>query len=138
MKVYNAKYLVKGIAFMLLGIALAAMGFMNEFELKSFLLMLMMFVIGLNDISVSISYKRSAEYTIEELDERNRLIELKSKNLSCRITQFVCETAVLLFIIMGVISGDDRFISMGVAAAFCFSISIFAESVAEIYYKRKN
>ncbi|MCI8283850.1 MAG: hypothetical protein HFE90_01065 [Firmicutes bacterium] len=44
---------------------------------------------------------------------------------------------MLLFIIMGGISGDDRFILMSVAAAFCFSMSILAECAAEIYYEKR-
>lgn len=47
---------------------------MKGFEFKAVLLMLM---IGFNDISISISYKMSAEYKIEDLDKRNRFIELK-------------------------------------------------------------
>lgn len=53
------------------------------------------------------------------------------------MTQFICEMTLLLFIIMGVIYGGDRFISMSVAAGFCFSMSIFSECAAEMYYEKK-
>ena len=75
---------------------------------------------------------------MEELDERNRLIELKSKSRSFRLTQIISFVLMLFLLVAGSVSGYDGLIGMGVGLAFSFAISMFAEVFTYMYYESKN
>ena len=78
------------------------------------------------------------EDKLEELDERNRLIALKSKSKSFRLTQIISCMRMLALLVMGKVSGYEGFIAMGVGLAFAFTISMFAEIFTYMYYESKN
>ena len=75
---------------------------------------------------------------LDELDERNQLIALKSNSKTSQITQLGSGILTVAFIGMGGGSGNKDFITMGVGAAFCFTISLFAEMFTKIYYEKHN
>ena len=75
---------------------------------------------------------------LEELDERNRLIALKSKSKSFQLTQIISFMLMLALLVMGKVSGYEGFIAMGVGLAFAFAISMFSELFTYMYYESKN
>lgn len=80
----------------------------------------------------------SKEDILEELDERNRLIELKAKRKAVQITQTFTFVFAIIFFIMGKFSGYEGFTAMGVGIALVFTVSMFAEIFAQLYYEGKN
>ena len=86
----------------------------------------------------SFSRDMSREDKLEELDERNRLIDLKTKSRAFRLTQAICFGLMLLFLLMGKISGETLLISMGVGLAFAYAISMFTELFTYLYYEKHN
>lgn len=73
------------------------------------------------------------EDKLEELDERNRLIALKSKSKSFQLTQIISFMLMLALLVMGKVSGYEGFIAMGVGLAFAFAISMFSELFTYMY-----
>lgn len=139
MKIYNKKEFISG-AFM------GALGLLNlilsiirqDLDINSIILIVVLFVLGFGTIMRSISQRMAREDKLEELDERNRLIMMKSKSKSFRITQVIAFMLMLVLLVMGKVSGYEGFIAMGVGLAFAFTISMFAEIFTYMYYESKN
>lgn len=139
MKIYNKKEFISG-AFM------GALGLLNlilsiirqDLDINSIILIVVLFVLGFGTIMRSISQRMAKEDKLEELDERNRLITMKSKSKSFRITQIISFMFMLVLLVMGKVSGYEGFIAMGVGLAFAFTISMFAEIFTYMYYESKN
>ena len=139
MKIYNKKEFISG-AFM------GALGLLNlilsiirqDLDINSIILIVALFVLGFGTIMRSISQRMAREDKLEELDERNRLIMMKSKSKSFRITQVIAFMLMLVLLVMGKVSGYEGFIAMGVGLAFAFTISMFAEIFTYMYYESKN
>ena len=130
MKIYNKKVFASGVF-------MAALGLLN-LEINTILLIVVLFVLGFGSVMRSISRRMAAEDKVEELDERNRLIALKSKSKSFRLTQILSFILMLALLVMGKVSGYEGFLAMGVGLAFAFTISMFAEVFTYMYYESRN
>ena len=106
------------------------------FDISGMILILALMFIGGELTIRSVSRNLSKEDKLEEMDERNQLIELKTKSQSFRLTQQICFGLMLTFLIMGKISGEKAFIGMGVGLAFAYTISMFAEIFTYCYYEK--
>ena len=80
----------------------------------------------------------SREDKISELDERNRLVTLKSRSRAFGITQGVCWVLMFIFIVLGVVKDFDGAVFLGMGFAFAISVSFFSELFAYFYYDSKN
>ena len=95
MKIYNKKVFASGVFMAALGLLNLITSIMRQdLEINTILLIVVLFVLGFGSVMRSISRRMAAEDKVEELDERNRLIALKSKSKSFRLTQ------ILSFILM--------------------------------------
>ena len=110
----------------------------HKFEIKGVILILALYFLGGGLIIRGLSLKFTKEDKLDKMDERNQLIELKSKSKSFRLTQTISLLLMLTFLIMGKVSGYDGFIAMGVGLAFAFTISMFAEIFTYMYYEAEN
>lgn len=139
MKIYNKKVFASGVFMVALGLLNLITSMMRQdFDINSIILIAALFVLGFGSIMRSISQRMAKEDKLEELDERNRLIALKSKSKSFRLTQIISFTLMLALLVMGKVSGYEGFIAMGVGLAFAFAISLFAEIFTFMYYESKN
>ncbi len=139
MKIYNKKAFASGVFMVALGLLNLITSMMRQdFDINSIILIAALFVLGFGSIMRSISQRMAKEDKLEELDERNRLIALKSKSKSFRLTQIISFTLMLALLIMGKVSGYEGFIAMGVGLAFAFAISMFTEIFTYMYYESKN
>lgn len=137
MKIYNRKYFFYGLASLALGIAVFVTA-ERPITLKPIILAVLCAVIGAGFIHRSLSRKLTKADKLDELDERNQLIALKSNSKTSQITQLGSGILTVAFMGMGGGSGNKDFIAMGVGAAFCFTISLFAEMFTKIYYEKHN
>ncbi len=137
MKIYNRKYFIYGLASLALGIALFVTA-ERPIALKLIILAVLCAVIGVGFILRSFSRELTKADKLDELDERNQLIALKSNSKTSQITQLGCGILTVAFMGMGGGSGNKDFIAMGVGAAFCFTISLFAELFTKVYYEKHN
>ena len=139
MKIYNKKVFASGVFELALGLLLLITSIMRQdLDINATILIVALFVFGFGSIMRSISQRMAKEDQLEELDERNRLIALKSKSKSFRLTQIISFMLMLAFLVMGKVSGYEGFIAMGVGLAFAFTISMFAEIFTYMYYESKN
>ncbi|MGW8114557.1 hypothetical protein ACVS9P_05130 [Caproicibacterium sp. NSD3] len=77
----------------------------------------------------------SKQDKIDDLDERNRLIRLKSKSKAFNVTQTVCFILMIAFMFLGTIAKELLLTYAGVELAFGFNISMIAEIISSIYYE---
>lgn len=139
MKIYNKKVFASGVFMVALGLLNLITSMMRQdFDMNSIILIAALFVLGFGSIMRSISQRMAKEDKLEELDERNRLIALKSKSKSFRLTQIISFALMLALLVMGKVSGYEGFIAIGVGLAFAFAISMFTEIFTYMYYESKN
>ena len=139
MKIYNKKVFASGAFEMALGFLILITSIMRQdLDINSIILIVALFAFGFGSIMRSISQQMAKADKLEELDERNRLIALKSKSKSFRLTQIISFMLMLAFLVMGKVSGYEGFSAMGVGLGFAFTISMFAEIFTYMYYESKD
>ncbi|MBS7225134.1 MAG: hypothetical protein KH050_07285 [Clostridiaceae bacterium] len=139
MRIYNRKKFAAGIGMVALGMVNFAMDLANKtVDGKGLLLAAALLLFGGGAIGRSLSQKMTREDRMEDLDERNRLIEWKSQSKAFRLTQSLSFSLMLALLVAGKVSGYEGFIAMGVGLAFACSISMFAEIFTYMYYESKN
>lgn len=139
MKIYNKKTFCFGVFAVALGVLNVAADFVNKkWEVSGIVLAAALFFVGIGSLMRSLSRKMAREDKLEETDERNRLIALKSKSMSLRIVQTVSFLLMLILLIAGKVTGAESLIAAGVGLAFAVGISVFAEFFTSLYYEAKN
>ncbi len=139
MKIYNKKVFASGIFMAALGLLNLITSIMRKaLDINSIILIAALFVLGFGSIMRSMSQRMTKEDKLEEMDERNRLITLKSKSKSFQLTQMISFILMLVLLVMGKVFDYEGFIAMGVGLAFAFTISMFAEIFTYMYYESKN
>lgn len=139
MKIYNKKSFAEGIFILALGTLLLITDLINHaFEIKGAVLIFALYFMGSGLIIRSLSHKFTKADRLDQMDERNQLIELKSKSNASKLTQIISFVLMLGMLVIGKISGNEGFIAMGVGMAIVFSISMFTEILSYMYYDSKN
>ncbi len=138
MKIYSKKNFLSGLSLILLGIVLTILNILKGFRVKSVILSVLCLYFGIGSIIRSMSNKMSKEDMINEQDERNRLIDLKSRSKSFALTQSISFVLMLLFFITGKVWDNEMFTYVGIGLSFSFTISIITEFCTLIYYDHKN
>lgn len=93
---------------------------------------------GVGTILRACSRKYAIEDKLEELDERNQLVQLKSLSKSFQLTRWISFAMMLAFLVMGKLSGEMSFIGMAVGIALVFPVSLFVEMGTFLYYESKE
>lgn len=139
MKIYNKKGFASGVFMIALGVLnLITSLIRQDLDVSAVILIMALFALGFGIIMRSVSQKMAKEDKLEELDERNRLIALKSKSRSFQLTQMISFILMLILLVAGKVSGNEGFIAMGAGLAFAFTISLFSEVFTYMYYESKN
>ena len=79
----------------------------------------------------------SREDMVEERDERNRLIDMKTKGLAFRLTEGISYVLGLLFLVSGAPAKDDAIVALGLGFILTVTIAMFAEVGAWFHYEKK-
>lgn len=135
MKIYNKKSFALGVNFAILAIALLVTA-KHPIEPKPIILAVLCAVISVSAFWRSLSQKLAKADRLEALDERNRLVTLKANSKTGQITQLGAGILTVFFLGIGAGSGNRDFTALGVSAAFCLTISLFAEMFTRIYYEK--
>lgn len=138
MKIYNRKKFVSGAFCLLLGALLLVTSALRHGGVSGWLLALVLLALGAGELARSLSKARTKEDKLEEWDERNRSIDWKAKSRAFQLTQGISFVLMLAMLAMGKVSGYEGFIGIGVGLAFAWSISMFSELFAHLYYEFKN
>ncbi len=137
MKIYSMKSFIYGLAPLTLGTGVFVTA-EQPVGVKPVILAVLCAAIGAGFVLRSFSHKIARADKLEELDERNQLIALKSNSKTSQITQLGSGILTVAFIGLGGGSGNKDFIAIGAGAAFCFTISLFAEMFTKIYYEKHS
>lgn len=139
MKIYNKKEFISGLVSIFLGAGnlLIRIGQQN-IKTKMIILATALLLMGFNSIIRSLSVKKFQEDKLENLDERNILIKLKSQSKAFEITRILSYVLVFTLIIMGGRSGEKVFFAMALSVGFMHTIFMFSELFTYVYYESKN
>ena len=139
MKIYNKKTFYFGVFSLLLGIFNLILDILNKsFDTKGNILITALIFIGTGFIIRGITRKFAKEDKLEEKDERNQLINLKSKSKAFSVTQLLSFLLMIIIFVCGKVSGNEEFIAIGVGIAFVLSISMFSELFFYFHYENRN
>ena len=138
MKVYNKKTFAFGVFSTALGVLNAVTAALRGADAGEIVLIACLLFFGIGALLRGTSQRLAREDRLEELDERNRLVELKSKSAAFRLTQAVCFGLMLALLVAGKVSGTQALIAIGVGLAFALSISMLAELGAYFYCEKRN
>ncbi len=97
MKIYNKKTFAFGIFAVVLALLNLIASIWTGFDVKSIILILLLLFFGLQSMLRGVSRKLTREDKMDELDERNQLIELKSRSKAFQLTQFIAFGLMLFF-----------------------------------------
>jgi len=138
MKIYHKKNFSEGILLTGLGLLLLVTMLLRQcFRPKSVLICTAALLLGLGLLFRSLSRQCARADRLEELDERNLLIQLRSKGLAFSIV-VLC----LLSAAGGVLRSSDReaqlvFGGMLVLSGLLWFLSFLVELLCGIYYERR-
>ena len=138
MKAYNKKTFACGVFSTALGVLNAVTAALRGADAGDIVLIACLLFFGIGAMLRGTSKRLAREDRLEELDERNRLVELKSKSAAFRLTQAVCFGLMLALLVAGKVSGTQALIAIGVGLAFALSISMLAELGAYFYCEKRN
>ena len=110
----------------------------DRIDVKGIILIAALFLFGSSAILRSLSRQLSREDNLDEMDERNQLIELKAKSKAFRLTQGTSLVLMLALLVLGKVSDYGGLLAIGAGLAFAFAISLFAEVFAFMYYEERN
>ena len=138
MKAYKKKTFAFGVFSTALGVLNAVTAALRGADAGDIVLIACLLFFGIGAMLRGTSKRLAREDRLEELDERNRLVELKSKSAAFRLTQAVCFGLMLALLVVGKVSGTQALIAIGVGLAFALSISMLAELGAYFYCEKRN
>ncbi len=137
MKIYNWRNFASGLFTLFLGVVLLAMGFKTGINWGDVVLSVMCFFLGGSTFIRSLSKKMSMEDKLDELDERDNLVQLKNQSLAFKIVEFGCLILEAIFFAIGKVANDKMFVYIGVGLAFAFALCLFSDLMTFIHYERK-
>lgn len=143
MKICNKKGFIGGVLWSILGSWILAIrvlkpeSFLQE-QIKDVVIALLLIMIGIGCVIRALSKKATQDEKLEELDERNQLIKLKTKSKSFQLTQGICFCLMLVFFVIGKVSGKDLCTSIGLGLGFAYSVSMFTELFTYFCYEKQN
>ena len=134
MKIYNKKTFAFGVFSAALGVLNAVTAALRGIDAAGIVLV----AVGAGAMMRGLSQKMAREDKLEERDERNRLVELKSKSAAFRLTQAVCFGLMLALLVAGKVTGTQALTAIGTGLAAALSVSMLAELGAFYYYEKRT
>ncbi|HIV48118.1 MAG TPA: hypothetical protein H9749_09970 [Candidatus Acutalibacter stercorigallinarum] len=139
MKIYHKKNFWAGVGMLALGILnLATALWRGRVEWSDWVLVLALVFLGGGFLLRGLSPKLAWEDKIEEQDERNVLVQLKTRTSAFRWARLVSFGLMLSLLIAGAVTGERLLLAVAVGLAFALTISFFAEFFAALYHEYKN
>jgi len=136
MKIYSKKKFAEGILLVLLGAAVLMLGATNhDLDAMDIIIMAVSLIYGLDAFRRSLSQKLSREIKLEELDERNRYIELKAKSKALDITELICLALMVVTAIAAKLTGYEGFTGILLGLTIAFGVAAYTRIFAVIYYR---
>ena len=110
----------------------------RDLDLSAGILAGALLLLGVSSLLRSLSPKLSQQDRIEERDERNVLVKLKTSTSAFRWTRLVSFGLMALLLVAGAVTGEELLLAVAVGLAFSITISFFAEFFSALYHESKN
>lgn len=136
MRIYSKSMFLEGAFSAIIGFTLLVSQ-LNGFKLQHLILSALTIFIGIGLILGSMSKTLSRENQIDQSDERNQLITLKTKSKSLQITQMISILFSVFCLILGKMKSDTLLTALGTGLMIPFTLSLFAEVFCHMYYEIK-
>ena len=143
MKIYHKKNFAAGLFFTLLGIGFLVLFLVKrEVQLKSLVCCVFSLLLGPGMLLRSLDRKLSYQDKIDERDERNILVKLRTKSTAFSIVQYLLMGVCVLCAIGAVLYGDnpDGQMALGgmlIVSGVVWFISLLAELFCGLHYEKK-
>lgn len=138
-KIYHRKNFWVGLGMMVLGLLNLILAlWRRDLDLSAGILAGALLLLGLSSLLRSLSPKLSQQDRIEERDERNVLVKLKTSTSAFRWTRLVSFGLMALLLVAGAVTGEELLLAVAVGLAFSITISFFAEFFSALYHESKN
>ena len=134
MKIYHKKNFAFGLFALFLGALNLARSALQGFDRNDGVLVGLLLLLGGASVVRSLSPRWSREDKVEERDERNQLVKLKSRSQAYYISQIAFLAAETVLISWGKISRQETLIYMGLGLMAAFFISLIADFFPWVYY----
>ena len=139
MKIHHKKNFWAGLGMVALGLVNLALSlWRRDFDLSTGVLVGALLLLGVSSLLRSLSPQLSRQDKIEEQDERNILVKLKTSTSAFRWTRLVSLGLLILLLVAGAVTGEKSLIAIGVGLAFSITISFFAEFFSALYHESNN
>ena len=143
MKIYHKKNFASGLFFTLLGIGFLVLFLVKrEVQPKSLVFCVFSLLLGPGMLLRSLDRKLSYQDKIDERDERNILVKLRTKSTAFSIVQYLLMGVCVLCAIGAVLYGDnpDGQLALGgmlIVSGVVWFISLLAELFCGLHYEKK-
>ena len=143
MKIYHKKNFAAGLFFTLLGIGFLVLFLVKrEVQPKSLVCCVFSLLLGPGMLLRSLDRKLSYQDKIDERDERNILVKLRTKSTAFSIVQYLLMGVCVLCAIGAVLYGDnpDGQLALGgmlIVSGVIWFISLLAELFCGLHYEKK-
>ena len=138
-KSYHRKNFWVGLGMMVLGLLNLILAlWRRDLDLSAGILAGALLLLGVSSLLRSLSPKLSQQDRIEERDERNVLVKLKTSTSAFRWTRLVSFGLMALLLVAGAVTGEELLLAVAVGLAFSITISFFAEFFSALYHESKN
>lgn len=138
MRIYNKRTFGYGVFSTALGVLNLLLCFRTGFDGSGLLLALLLLLVGGGSILRGLSRDLSREDRLEALDERNRLVELKTKSKAFRLTQGISFGLMLVLLVLGKVLEERLLIGVGIGLASAYTVSMFTEVLTFCYYEKHS
>ena len=143
MKIYHKKNFAAGLFFTLLGIGFLVLFLVKrEVQPKSLVFCVFSLLLGPGMLLRSLDRQLSYQDKIDERDERNILVKLRTKSTAFSIVQYLLMGVCVLCAIGAVLYGDnpDGQLALGgmlIVSGVVWFISLLAELFCGLHYEKK-
>ena len=143
MKIYHKKNFLWGLFFTLIGAAFLVLFLVRgEVRPKSVVLCVLSLLLGPGLLLRSLDRGLSYQDKIDELDERNILIQLRAQSMAFRIVHALLLAVCLLSAVGAVLSGDNPegqlvYGGMLVVSGVVWFVSLVTEALCQHHYEKR-
>lgn len=134
MKIYHRKNFTFGLWSLLLAAVHLALSLTQGFDWNDGALIALLLLFGVTGIARSLSRESARKDKLEEMDERNRLVKLKSQSQAYYISQFVFLCGAVALCAAGKWQDSTPCIYAGLGLLSAFLIALLADFFTWIYY----
>lgn len=128
------------------GAGMLALGLLNlvtalwrrDLDASAVVLVVALVLLGVSSLLRGLSPKLAREDKIEERDERNVLVQFKTRASAFRWTRLVSFGLLLSLLLAGAATGERLLLAVAVGLAFALTISFFAEFFSALYHESNN